>query len=104
MVRLVKTTLTVGFLIATSVGTSYGSGWEVNNIWWDVIPNFRGSGQTVCLAEQFNNERWRSLLMCTRPTAVLVVVGPQHNGICSLIVSIASLVGATVRNLSPNVF
>jgi len=42
MVRLVKTTLTTGFLIVTSVGTSYGSGWEVNNIWWDVIPNFRG--------------------------------------------------------------
>ena len=56
MVRLVKTTLTTGFLIVTSVGTSYGSGWEVNNIWWDVIPNFRGSGQTICLAEQFNNE------------------------------------------------
>ena len=56
MVRLVKTTLTAGFLIATSVGASYGSGWEVNNIWWDVLPNFRGSGQTICLAEQFNNE------------------------------------------------
>jgi hypothetical protein len=56
MVRLVKTTLTAGFLIATSIGTSYASGWEVNNIWWNIIPNFRGSGQTVCLAEQFNNE------------------------------------------------
>src|SRR5262245_61734730 len=100
MVRLVKTTLTVGFLIATSVGTSFGSGWEVNNIWWDVIPNFRGGGQTVCLAEQFNNERFAAVtfnvypvLMCTRSSAVRVVMRPQHSGIWSLIVSTGSLVG-----------
>ena len=67
MVRLVKTTLTVGFLIATSVGTSFGSGWEVNNIWWDVIPNFRGSGQSVCLAEQFNNERFAAVTFNVHP-------------------------------------
>jgi len=56
MVRLVKTILTVGLLVAGSVDSGYANGWEVNNIWWNIIINHNNSGQTVCLAEQFNNE------------------------------------------------
>ena len=84
MVRLVKTTLTVGYLFATSVGTSYASGWEINNIWWDVRPNFRGGGQTVCVAEQFNNETF---------VAVTFDVYPVHGRHGT----------ATQRDVNPNV-
>jgi hypothetical protein len=30
------------------------AGRVVNNIWWDLVINWRNSGQTVCIAEQHN--------------------------------------------------
>ena len=72
MVRLVKTILTVGLLVAGSVGSSYANG-EVNNIWWNVIINYNNSGQTVCLAEQFNNEMFAAVTFDVYPV-------PGHPG------------------------
>jgi hypothetical protein len=31
-----------------AVGSSYANGWEVNNIWWNVIVNDNNSGHTIC--------------------------------------------------------
>jgi len=41
---------------AVSAGESRADGWEVNNIWWNLILNYHNSGEDVCVAEQFNNQ------------------------------------------------
>jgi hypothetical protein len=69
MVHLVKTILTVGLLIAGSVGSGYANGWEVNNIWWNIINNYNNRGQTICLAEQFNNEPFVAATFDVYPVA-----------------------------------
>jgi len=87
MVRLVKTILTVGLLVAGSVGSSYANGWEVNNIWWNIIINYNNSGQTICLAEQFNNETFTAVTFDVYPV-------PGHPGRHGT---------ATQRNMQPYV-
>jgi hypothetical protein len=67
MVRLVQTILIVGLLVIGSVGSVYANGWEVNNIWWNIIANHKNSGQTVCLAEQFNNEPFTAVTFDVYP-------------------------------------
>ena len=41
-------------LVLGSFNQGNAAGWEVNNIWWNLIPNWRNSGQTVCIAQQHN--------------------------------------------------
>jgi hypothetical protein len=87
MARLVKTILAVGLLVGESVGSSYANGWEINNIWWNVIVNYNSSGQTICLAEQFNSEPFTATTFAVYPVS-------DHSG---------GYGSATQRNMRPNV-
>jgi hypothetical protein len=55
------------FLIVGSVSQSRADGWEVNNIWWNIIINYNNSGQTICLAEQYNNETFAAVTFDVYP-------------------------------------
>ena len=52
--RLALSVLVACFTIGLDIERSFADGWEVNNIWWNIIINWRNRHQTVCIAEQYN--------------------------------------------------
>jgi hypothetical protein len=35
---------------------SYANPWEVDNIWWKIIRNYKNSNQTVCIVASYNSQ------------------------------------------------
>jgi hypothetical protein len=55
MGRTARILLSLGFLIfGLGCTQSRADGNVVNNIWWNIIINYNNSGQTVCVAKQWN--------------------------------------------------
>ena len=45
---------TIAFLMFCN--SSIADGWQVDNIWWNLILNYDNSGMDVCIAENFNSK------------------------------------------------
>jgi hypothetical protein len=55
MGRTARILLSLGFLVfGLGCPQSRADGYVVNNIWWNFIINYNNSGQTVCVAKQWN--------------------------------------------------
>ena len=54
MKKFIGILFAVAFVVSAT--DSRADGWEVNNIWWNLILNYKNSGQDVCVAEQYNNQ------------------------------------------------
>lgn len=67
MIRVCGLFLFAAILLIASPSQSRADGWEVNNIWWNVIINWRNSGQTICIAEQFNNQTFTEVTFDVYP-------------------------------------
>jgi hypothetical protein len=55
MRRLLTLSVAVSF-IAIGICEGRADGWEVNNIWWNLILNYNNSGADVCVAKQYNSQ------------------------------------------------
>jgi len=56
MTRFSKTLLSAVLLtVGSGVAHSFANEQEVNNIWWNLQDNYNGGGQTVCVAENYND-------------------------------------------------
>jgi hypothetical protein len=86
MTKFAKLLLLLSIVSVVSVEKSRADGWEVNNIWWNVIINYNNSGQTICLAEQFNNQTFTAVTFDVYP--VPNAWPPRHGT-------------ATQRNMAP---
>ena len=56
MTKLSGALLAIVFFTVGMVGESRADGWEVNNIWWNVILNYDNKPEDVCVTEQYNNQ------------------------------------------------
>jgi hypothetical protein len=55
MARKTGMLITIAFLIfGSGCAQSRADGYQVDSIWWNIIINFNNSGQTVCVAKQWN--------------------------------------------------
>jgi hypothetical protein len=54
MRKFIGIVFAVVFMVSAT--ESRADGWEVDNIWWNLILNYNNSGMDVCVAEQYNNQ------------------------------------------------
>ncbi len=54
MKKLLRLSVAIPFITLATICEGRADGWEVNNIWWNLILNYNNRGVDVCVAEQYN--------------------------------------------------
>jgi hypothetical protein len=93
MTKLLGAFFAIVFFTVGMANEVRADGWEVNNIWWNVILNYNNQPEDVCVTEQYNSQTLAAVTFDIYPAPGTTPTRPPYRH-----------VQVTLRNMKPFTF